>query len=220
MPAPHPGSAAHRWAVRIVIALAPIWLLGILYRNLWTPDEPREADIAWRMSQQSDRTLPQLAGTPFLEKPPLSYWMSADALRLFGDSPAAARAPNVLYAAITALAIGALAFAMAGNAAAIVAALVSATAIIVVSSDRSGSHPMRVCWRVVRSRLLGAWLGFTAPAGRRKLLGYCVMHVRRRDGFHGKERPRLDGAGAGTSGPSSCGSAVGPSCAAGSCTRV
>ena len=51
-------------------------------RGLWTPDEPREADIAWRMSLQSDRTLPQLAGVPFLEKPPLSYWMSAAAVSL------------------------------------------------------------------------------------------------------------------------------------------
>jgi 4-amino-4-deoxy-L-arabinose transferase-like glycosyltransferase len=63
--------------VRIVVALAPIWLIGILDRGLWTPDEPREADIAWRMTQQSDRTLPELAGTPFLEKPPLSYGMSS-----------------------------------------------------------------------------------------------------------------------------------------------
>ncbi len=64
----------------IVLALAPLWLVGIFGRALWTPDEPREADIAWRMSLQSDRTLPQLAGRPFLEKPPLSYWMSARAV--------------------------------------------------------------------------------------------------------------------------------------------
>src|SRR5207237_380561 len=81
-------------------------------RGLWTPDEPREADIAWRMSQQTDRTLPQLAGTPFLEKPPLSYWMSAAAISLFGDSAAAARVPNLLYAAITALAVGVPALAL------------------------------------------------------------------------------------------------------------
>ena len=83
----------------IVLALAPLWLVGIFGRGLWTPDEPREADIAWRMSLQSDRTLPQLAGGPFLEKPPLSYWMSAARSALFGDSAAAARVPNLLYAA-------------------------------------------------------------------------------------------------------------------------
>src|ERR1700683_1408976 len=111
---PRPVTRRHGWPGLVILALAPLWLLGMFDRGLWTPDEPREADISWRMSQQSDRTLPQLAGTPFLEKPPLSYWMSGDALRLFGDSPAAARAPNILYAATTALAVGTLAFVMAG----------------------------------------------------------------------------------------------------------
>ncbi len=174
--------------MRILVALAPIWLLGILYRNLWTPDEPREADIAWRMSQQSDRTLPQLAGTPFLEKPPLSYWMSGDAVRLFGDSPAAARAPNVLYAVIAGLAIGALAFAMAGNAAAIVAALVSATAIIAFRVT-VWLAPDACLLAGCALSLLGAWLGFTAPAGRRKFLGYCVMHLGAAIGFMAKSAP-------------------------------
>src|SRR5438105_7748243 len=100
-------------------------------RGLWTPDEPREADIAWRMSQQSDRTLPELAGTPFLEKPPLSYWMSAAGLNLFGESAAAARSPNILYATLTVLAVGALTLAMSDGASAIVAALVTGTTIIV-----------------------------------------------------------------------------------------
>src|SRR3977135_4753270 len=106
---PRPLLPARSLGVLIVLALAPLWLTGMFGRGLWTPDEPREADIAWRMSQQSDRTLPQLAGTPFLEKPPLSYWMSAAAISLFGDSAAGARAPNLLYAAITAPAVGAAA---------------------------------------------------------------------------------------------------------------
>src|SRR5689334_109813 len=64
------------------------------------------------MSQQSDRTLPHLADIPFLEKPPLSYWLSGASIQRFGDSAAAARAPNVLYAIATALSLGALAYAM------------------------------------------------------------------------------------------------------------
>src|SRR5690348_9117805 len=89
------------WRISILLALTPLWLIGILDRGLWTPDEPREADIAWRMSQQSDRTLPQLANTPFLEKPPLTYWLSGAGTALF-DQP---RAPNILYAIVTALAV-------------------------------------------------------------------------------------------------------------------
>ena len=62
--APRPSLSARSVGVLIVLALAPLWLCGMFGRGLWTPDEPREADIAWRMSQQTDRTLPQLAGTP------------------------------------------------------------------------------------------------------------------------------------------------------------
>lgn len=188
MPAPQPGSAAQRWTVRILLALAPLWLIGILDRGLWTPDEPREADIAWRMSQQSDRTLPELAGTPFLEKPPLSYWMSAVGLELFGDSPAAARAPNVLYAGITAVAVGALAFAMAGNAAALVAALVSGSALIVFRVS-AWLAPDACLLAGSAVALLGTWLGFTGSPGRRKLLGYCLMHVGAAMGFMAKSAP-------------------------------
>jgi len=140
------------------------------------------------MSQQSDRTLPELAGTPFLEKPPLSYWMSADGLRFFGDSPSAARAPNILYAVITALAVGVLAYVMAGSAAAVVAGLVTATAIIVFRVT-VWLAPDACLLAGCAISLLGAYLGYTAPAGRRKLLGYCLMHLGAALGFMAKSAP-------------------------------
>lgn len=188
MSAHRSGSAAHSWAVRIVIALAPIWLICILDRGLWTPDEPREADIAWRMSQQSDRTLPELAGTPFLEKPPLSYWMSAAGLHFFGDSAAAARSPNILYAMLTALAVGALTLVMSDAAAAIIAALVTATAIIVFRVT-VWLAPDACLLAGCAISLLGAYIGYTSPAGRRKLLGYCLMHAGAAMGFMAKSAP-------------------------------
>lgn len=178
-----------RAAAFVVLALAPLWLVGILGRGLWTPDEPREADITWRMGQQTDRTLPQLAGTPFLEKPPLTYWMSAGAEALFGDSAPAARAPNLVYAAVTALAIGALAQALGADVlAAIIAALIAGSAI--------------TAWRVTiwlapdacllagsALALLGAWHGYQAPAGARKAGGYLLMHTGAAIGFMAKSAP-------------------------------
>jgi 4-amino-4-deoxy-L-arabinose transferase-like glycosyltransferase len=188
MPAPRSGTSAHGWTVRILVALAPIWLFGILDRGLWTPDEPREADIAWRMSQQSDRTLPQLAGTPFLEKPPLSYWLSAGGIGLFGDSAAAVRSPNILYAILTALAVGALAFVMSDAAAAVVAALVAGTGIIVFRVT-VWLAPDACLLAGCAISLLGAYLGYTSPAGRRKLLFYCLMHAGAAMGFMAKSAP-------------------------------
>jgi 4-amino-4-deoxy-L-arabinose transferase-like glycosyltransferase len=177
-----------RWPLVVLLALAPLWIIGILCRSAWTPDEPREADISWRMSLQNDRTLPQLADTPFLEKPPLSYWMSAAAIEVYGDSPAAARVPNLLYAAITALAIGALAFAMDGAIAAIVAAVVACTAITAFRVA-IWLAPDACLLAGCAIALLGAYLGYRAPAGRSKLFGYTLMHAGAAIGFMAKSAP-------------------------------
>ena len=187
--APRPSLSARSLAVLIVLALAPLWLWGMFGRGLWTPDEPREADIAWRMSQQTDRTLPQLAGTPFLEKPPLSYWMSAAAISLFGDSAAAARVPNLLYAAITALAVGALALAMQTDApSALLAALIAASALTVFRAS-SWLAPDACLLAGSALALLGAWRGYRASAGRHKAAGYTLMHLGAAIGFMAKSAP-------------------------------
>jgi len=140
------------------------------------------------MSLQTDRTLPQLADTPFLEKPPLTYWMSGAAIEVYGDSPAAARVPNLLYAAIVALAIGALAFAMDGGTAAIVAALVAGTAITAFRVQ-IWLAPDACLLAGCAISLLGAYLGLSAPPGRGKLFGYTLMHVGAAVGFMAKSAP-------------------------------
>ena len=180
---------ARRALLVIVLALAPLWLVGIFERGLWTPDEPREADIAWRMSLQADRTIPQLAGTPFLEKPPLSYWMAGGAIAAFGDSPAAARAPNLLYAVITALAVVALALAMELPAMpAGVAALIAASAL---TAYRVGIWlaPDACLLAGCAVALLGVWLGLKAPPGARKAGGYALAHLGAALGFMAKSAP-------------------------------
>ncbi len=183
-----PTTRAAGWIIPILLALAPMWLIGTLDRGAWTPDEPREADIAWRMSVQSQWLLPQLANQPFLEKPPLSYWMSAASMRLFGPSVRAARAPNLLYAGITALAIGALGLAMDGVAAAIVAALVAGSAITAFRVT-VWLAPDACLLAGCAVSLLGAYLGYTAAPGRGKLYGYLLMHAGAAVGFMAKSAP-------------------------------
>jgi len=177
-----------RWPLIILLALAPVWLVGIFCRSAWTPDEPREADIVWRMSQQSDWTLPRLGDTPFLEKPPLTYWMSAMAIETLGDSPAAARVPNLFYAIIAALALGALAAAMESATTAVVAALVAGTAI---TAFRVGAWlaPDACLLAGNAIALLGAYLGFTRARGRPKAAGYTLMHLGAAVGFMAKSAP-------------------------------
>ena len=172
-----------------MLLLAPLWLVGMFGRDLWTPDEPREADMAWRMSTQTDRSLPQLAGTAFLEKPPLSYWMAGGAIAVFGDSAAVARIPNLLYALLAALAVAALALAMdLATLPAIIAALVAASALLAYRVS-IWLAPDACLLGGCALALLGAWTGFKAPAGARKAAGYALMHLGAAIGFMAKSAP-------------------------------
>jgi len=180
--------AQRLWPVLVLVALAPLWLVGILDRQLWTPDEPREADMAWRMAGQSDRTLPNLAGVPFVEKPPLSYWMSGATIAAFGDSAAAARLPNLLYATISALAIGALGLTMGGPIAALIAALIAGSSVLAWHVT-SWLDPDAALLAGCSVAVLGLYWGYRAAPGRRKLLGYTIMHLGSALGFMAKSAP-------------------------------
>ena len=175
-------------AIVALLALAPFWLVGMFDRGLWTPDEPREADIAWNMAHQHERALPHLAGVRFLEKPPLSYWMSAGALHVFGESAQAARAPNLLYAVLATVALAALAAAAASAEAAVVAALMAGSALLGVRVA-VWLAPDAGLLAGCAGSLLGVYLGYVSPPGRRKFAGYTLMHAGAAVGFMAKSGP-------------------------------
>ena len=86
----------------ILALLLVVSFLG-LNRGLWTPDEPREAEISREMLL-SPGVIPMLNGAPFVEKPPLYYWVAAGAYRLTGGpTPAAARAVSATTGFLTLL---------------------------------------------------------------------------------------------------------------------
>ncbi len=79
------------------LALLLLALLGC-NRGLWTPDEPREAEISREMALRPG-VIPTLNGQRFIEKPPLYYWTVAAVYRLTGGaSVLAARSISVLAA--------------------------------------------------------------------------------------------------------------------------
>ena len=176
------------WLLIAALALTPFWLLGMFDRALWTPDEPREADIVWHMSQQDEMAIPHLAGTPFLEKPPLSYWLSAAAIDAVGDSPGGDRLPNLLYALIVVAATGTLAARMAGREAALIAALIAGSALLAYRVT-IWLAPDAALLAGSAVALLGAYSGYRARPGARKLLGYTLMHAGAALGFMAKSAP-------------------------------
>ena len=85
----------------IFLAVAAFFLLffGLGSVGLMGPDEPRYAQVAREMARSGDYITPRLNGEPWLEKPPLYYWLAAASFRLFGVSEWAARLPAALFGA-------------------------------------------------------------------------------------------------------------------------
>jgi 4-amino-4-deoxy-L-arabinose transferase-like glycosyltransferase len=158
------------------------WCVGMLGRGYWTPDEPREADIAWRMSWQADAAVPLLAGEAFCEKPPLTYWLAAASMHAFGNEAWAARLPNLLYALVTALSVGLLARRAAGPVAGIAAAAAISTLLLSyqVAIWLATDAPLLAS---VALALLGAYIGFYAAGRGERLRGYLLMHAALAAGF-------------------------------------
>jgi 4-amino-4-deoxy-L-arabinose transferase-like glycosyltransferase len=109
--------------------LACVSLVGIFDHGLWTPDEPRDAEIS-REIAEGDWLVPTLNRRPHLEKPPLYFWTVAASYKLFGVSAWAARIPSILFAWGTLAFTFLLARRIFGRDAAWLAALVLGTTIM------------------------------------------------------------------------------------------
>jgi 4-amino-4-deoxy-L-arabinose transferase-like glycosyltransferase len=169
----------------VCVALLASWCVGLFGRGYWTPDEPREADIAWRMSWQAEPAVPMLAGEAFCEKPPLTYWLAGASIRTFGIAGWAARIPNLFYAIVTTLCVAWLGRRLAGALAATVAAAASATFLLSyqVAIWLATDAPLLAA---VALALAGAYAGFYAERRRPRMLGYCVLHIALALGFLAK----------------------------------
>ena len=66
--------------------------------GLMDPDEGRYAEIAREMLVLKDWLIPHLNLLPYLEKPPLVYWLTALGFKVFGYTEAAARLPSAVAA--------------------------------------------------------------------------------------------------------------------------
>ena len=86
----------------LLLALAAFaWLaFSIGARPLSLPDEGRYVGVAWEMLRSGDWIVPTENGMPFLHKPPLFYWLTAAAMRVFGPNLWAARCAPLLGATL------------------------------------------------------------------------------------------------------------------------
>jgi 4-amino-4-deoxy-L-arabinose transferase-like glycosyltransferase len=80
-----------RPAASLFLLAALLFFFALGNYQLQGSTEARVAGIAMEMHLDNDWVTPRLFGEPFLEKPPLSLWLDATAIRVFGGTPWAVR---------------------------------------------------------------------------------------------------------------------------------
>ena len=88
--------------LRLILLLSSfvvVWFAEIDHRALTRPDEGRYSEIAREMSVSGDFVTPRLNDLKYFEKPPLQYWATAIAYKVFGEHNWTAR----LWSALTGL---------------------------------------------------------------------------------------------------------------------
>ena len=95
---------ALRLAALFLITLV-IYLPGTFVLPLVDRDETYYAEVSREMNERTDYIVPYFNGKFWLEKTPLLYWEQAASFRLFGENEFAARLPDVIATALTALVI-------------------------------------------------------------------------------------------------------------------
>lgn len=84
----------------LLLLFVCVWFGNLEYRKLIRPDEGRYAEIPREMVVSGDWTTPRLNDLKYFEKPPLQYWATAVAYRVFGEHQWTSR----LWTAVTGLA--------------------------------------------------------------------------------------------------------------------
>ncbi len=79
---PAPSS---RLSLVVVVLLALAYALpGIIGHEPWKPDEPYTFGAVLDMMRTGDWVVPTVGGQPFVEKPPLYFWLSWASASVFG----------------------------------------------------------------------------------------------------------------------------------------
>ena len=118
--------------VAVIAAVTAPYLYGLGHWPLIEPDEGRNAEVAREMLELGNWSIPHFNQIAYLDKPTMLYWLVAGSYRLLGIDEFAARLPS----ALSALAVVALTWAMArrlvGGSRALLAAVIVATAPLVL----------------------------------------------------------------------------------------
>ena len=119
-----PSTTRISWMGLALVFFVPALLLyGNLSFHLLEPDEGRYAEIPREMAERDVWVVPTLQGEPYLDKPPLMYWLVRISYECFGISEWSARLVPALCVHLTILAVYLLGRRSLGERSALFAAL-------------------------------------------------------------------------------------------------
>src|SRR5919197_1969441 len=110
-----------------LLAVSVPFLFVRLDRPLLDPDEGLYASVAQEMWSRSDWIIPHVSGVPYLDKPPLSFWLTAATMWLVGPTEWAVRVWPALATLGTVLLVWRLGRRLYGDAAGLLAGFALAT---------------------------------------------------------------------------------------------
>jgi 4-amino-4-deoxy-L-arabinose transferase-like glycosyltransferase len=169
-------ATSRRAGARVFLVALGILATCAWQRDLFDADEGRYASVALGMVHGGDWVVPRLDGMPFMDKPPLVYWIQAVPTSLLGRHEILARLPTLLAGATWVLVVWLLAFDWTGSARkAWWAALLAATSTAGMVGSRVGPQMDMPLAAAVAVALLAGWRGVTRGGrGPRVLLGAAV----------------------------------------------
>jgi len=170
-----PAVTPARWRILVVAVAVTALFFQLGARALNDPDEGRYAEIAREMLVSGDYLTPRFNGVVHLAKPPVTYWLAAASMKLFGVNEFAARLPAALAALGTLAAMYLLLRNAVGEAVALCSVLVLLTCTqFFVMARVITTDMLMTCWTCWSVWFLWRWY---APADRswRKLVWFYVF---------------------------------------------
>lgn len=105
-------------------------------RALNEPDEGRYSEVAREMIETGDWIVPHLWYLPHLDKPPMTYWLVAVSMKMFGQNEWAARLPLALAGMSGVLAVWMLGCSLGGRRVGFWSALILQTSLLYFAMAR------------------------------------------------------------------------------------
>jgi hypothetical protein len=162
--------------ILLLVVVIPLYSLGLSNHGLWSPDEPRVAEIGREMALTGNWAAPTLNQRPFLEQPPLYYGLLALTFNTLGISDKVARIPSALFAFASVIVLFFVANFLFGPRIALLSGLVLATTGEFFRVAHTVIVDGALTFFVISS--MGIFLvGYLSDNNRKKLLCYIFLYI-------------------------------------------